>query len=58
MNELGNRFPNTIESCKVNIDGKDDLKDLNKMLKTVKVSNKNNSYDSGDDEFISFFDIN
>ena len=38
--------------------GKDDLKDLNKMLKTVKVSNKNNSYDSGDDEFISFFDIN
>ena len=42
----------------MNIDGKDDLKDLNKMLKTVKVSNKNNSYDSGDDEFISFFDIN
>ena len=37
--------------------GKDDLKDLNKMLKTVKVSNKNNSYDSGDDEIISLLSL-
>ena len=37
--------------------GLGDLEDLNKMLKIVKVSSKNTSYDIGDDEFISVSDI-